>query len=100
MEVYGEGGVLVSLVGLMGWVYGRTLGRVGESFVVTPYLMWEMVPRLDFGMIVNVGDMALKEAFLVLFGIDHAKDATVGALMDFFEGAIRWNVSFARAAQD
>jgi hypothetical protein len=36
MEVYGEGGVLVSLMGLMGWVYGRTLRRVEGSSIVTP----------------------------------------------------------------
>jgi hypothetical protein len=37
--------------------------------------------------------MALKEAFPDLFGIAHAKDATIGALMDFSRDAIRWNVS-------
>jgi hypothetical protein len=36
IEVYGEGGVLVSLMGLMGWVYGRTLRRVEGSSIVTP----------------------------------------------------------------
>ena len=46
------------------------------------------------------GIWPLRRNFLFLFGIDQAKDATIGALMDFFEGAIRWNVSFVRAAQD
>jgi len=38
MEVHGEGGVLVSLLGHMGWVYCRIFGGVGESYVVTPNL--------------------------------------------------------------
>jgi hypothetical protein len=38
MEVHGEGGVLVSLLGHMGWVYGRILGGIEEGFVVTPDL--------------------------------------------------------------
>jgi hypothetical protein len=35
MEVHGEGGILVCLLGRMGWVYGRISGGVGGSFVVT-----------------------------------------------------------------
>jgi hypothetical protein len=31
MEVIEEGGVLVSLLGRMGWFYGRLLGWVGGS---------------------------------------------------------------------
>jgi hypothetical protein len=38
MEVHGEGGVLMSLSGRMGWVYARILGGVGGSFVVRPDL--------------------------------------------------------------
>ena len=47
MEVYGKGGVLVSLMGLMGWVYGRTLRRVGGSSIVIPDFIWGIIPRLD-----------------------------------------------------
>lgn len=42
--------------------------------------------------------MALEDAFLVLFGIACAKDAPIEAHIDFSEGAIQWDVSFARAA--
>jgi hypothetical protein len=34
------------------------------------------------------GDLALKEAFPVLFSIAHAKDATVAVFMDFSRGTI------------
>jgi hypothetical protein len=44
--------------------------------------------------------MALKDAFSVLFGIVCPMDAPVEAHMDFSGGAIRWNVSFSRTAQD
>jgi hypothetical protein len=55
MEVHGEGGVLVSLLECMGWVYERILGKVGGNFVVIPNLSWEMALRLDFSMISGVG---------------------------------------------
>ncbi len=54
MEVYGEGGVLVSLLGRMGWVYRRILGGVGGSFQVISDLRWERASMLDFGMICGV----------------------------------------------
>jgi hypothetical protein len=55
MEALGEGGVLVSLLGLMRWVYGRILGGAESGSIITPDLKWEMAPRLDFGMIFGVG---------------------------------------------
>jgi voltage-gated potassium channel Kch len=63
MEVHGEGGVLVSLLGHMGRVYGRVLGGVGGSYVVTRSLKWVMALRLDFGMIFSVGIWPLKIPF-------------------------------------
>jgi len=44
MEVHGEC-VLVSLLGHMGWVYGRILRGVERSFVGTPGLRWKTAPR-------------------------------------------------------
>ena len=44
------------------------------------------------------GDMALKDAFPVLFGIARAKDALVKAHMEIFGGTIKWNISFAKEA--
>jgi integral membrane sensor domain MASE1 len=52
--VLGDGGVLVSLLGHMGWVYGRIFIGVGGSSVVAPDLKWVMAPRLDSGMIFGV----------------------------------------------
>jgi hypothetical protein len=44
--------------------------------------------------------MALKDAFLVLYGIARAKDTPIKDHIKLFRGAIQWNVSFARATQD
>jgi hypothetical protein len=44
--------------------------------------------------------MTLKDALPVLFGIACAKDAPVEAHMDFSGDAIKWNVSFAKTAQN
>jgi hypothetical protein len=46
MEVLGEGGVLVCLLGRIGCVCGRILRGVGGSYVITQDLKWVMVPRL------------------------------------------------------
>jgi hypothetical protein len=37
------------------------LGRVEANFRVIPYLRWEMAPRLDFGMISDVGMWPLRK---------------------------------------
>ena len=44
--------------------------------------------------------MALKEAFRVLFGIAYTKDASFVDHLEIFGGSNKWNVSFAREAQD
>jgi hypothetical protein len=101
MEVHGEDGVLVSLLGRMGWVYGRILGEVGRSSVVIPDLRWKIAPRLDSGMVFGVGMWPLRIPFQYLFiYIACAMDASVAAHVEFSRCAIQWNVSFARGAQD
>jgi len=45
-------------------------------------------------------DMALKEAFLGLFGIASPKDAFVAAHIDIPGGSFQWSVSFVRTAHD
>ena len=45
-------------------------------------------------------DTALKEAFLVLFGIACAKDAFDTAHVENSFSVIKWNVSFAKAAHN
>lgn len=45
-------------------------------------------------------NIVLKEAFPVLFGIDHAKDASIVDNLEFLGGSTQWNVSFAREAHD
>jgi len=42
----------------------------------------------------------LQEAFLDLYGIDYAKDASVAAHLELCSGANQWNVSFDRVAHD
>jgi len=46
------------------------------------------------------GNVALKVAFPVLFGIAHTKDTFVAVNLEFLGGSNQWNVSFARAAHD
>jgi hypothetical protein len=45
-------------------------------------------------------EAALKVAFPVLFGFDCAKDTSIAVYLEFLGGSNKWNVSFARAAQD
>jgi len=54
----------------MGWVYGRILGGIGESFVVILDLKWMMASRLDSDMIFGVRIRSLRKPlcfYLVLF---------------------------------
>jgi len=46
------------------------------------------------------GDKALKEAFLYLFGIACAKDASVAAHLELSSGSNKWNVRFVKAAHN
>jgi hypothetical protein len=46
------------------------------------------------------GNMVLKEAFPVLFGITWVKDASVANNMEVLGGSIKWNVSFIREVHD
>ena len=45
-------------------------------------------------------DIAHKDAFPVLLGIACTNDAPIVVLLDFFGGAIQWNVIFIKATQD
>jgi hypothetical protein len=62
LVVRGVGDVLLILLEHLGWGFRR-------NFHVTPNLKREMAPRLDFDMISECGDVALKAAFSDLFGI-------------------------------
>jgi len=92
MEVHGEGGVLVSLLGRIGWVYRRIFGGVEGRFVVTKFEVGDG-SKIRFRHDIWCGDMALTDAFLVLFGIACANDASCAAHMEFFGGSIQWNLS-------
>jgi hypothetical protein len=46
------------------------------------------------------GDTVLKEAFLVLFGIAHAKDASVADNLELLGDSNQWSVNFSREAHD
>jgi hypothetical protein len=45
-------------------------------------------------------DSVLKEAFLSLFGIARAKNASVAENLEFLSGSNQWNMSFSREAHD
>jgi hypothetical protein len=67
LAVHGVGGVLMSLLGRMGWSYGRISGGVRRCFLVMPDLRWEMASRLDFGMIwVGIRPLKLFWIYIVL----------------------------------
>lgn len=63
LVVHGVDGVLMSLLGCMGWGFGRILGGVGRNFQVIPDLRWEIAPRLVSGIIYGVGIWPLKKLF-------------------------------------
>jgi hypothetical protein len=56
--------------------------------------------RIKFWHDVWCGEMTLKEAFLVLYGIARDKDALVVAHMGSESGSLQWDVGFIRAAHD
>jgi hypothetical protein len=45
-------------------------------------------------------EAALKVAFPILFGFACAKDTSIAVYLEFLGGSNKWNVSFARAAQE
>jgi hypothetical protein len=63
----------------MGWVYGRILGEVGGSFVVTLDLKLEMAPMLDLGIIFGVGIRPLRmpSQFHLDLGTTCVNDASI-----------------------
>jgi hypothetical protein len=87
VEVLRDDGVLVRLLGRMEWVSGRILCGFRRSFVVTPNLRWE-ITKVRFWHDCWCGDMALKEAYLVLCSIACAKYALIAAYVEFSGGAI------------
>jgi hypothetical protein len=46
------------------------------------------------------GEMTIKEAFPVLYGIAREKDAFVAAHLNSSNGSLQWDVSFIRAAHN
>jgi len=46
------------------------------------------------------GNMILKDAFPVLFGIARSKDGSIAANVELLGGSIQWNVSFTIEAHD
>jgi hypothetical protein len=56
--------------------------------------------KIKFWDDVWCGELALKEAFPVLYGIACDKDACVAAHLDVSSGSLQWDVSFIRAVHD
>jgi hypothetical protein len=100
LVAWGVGGVLLLPLGRMGWGYGRTLGEGGVCSVAIPDLSWRDGSKIRFWDDVWCGQLPLKEAFPVLYGIACEKDAFVAAHLDFSSGSLQWDVSFSRAAHD
>jgi hypothetical protein len=63
MIAHGMSGVLMSLLGHLGWDYGRISGGVGGCFIIILDLSWEMTLTLDFGMTCDVGTRPLRKLF-------------------------------------
>jgi hypothetical protein len=100
LVVIGVGGVLLIPLGRMGWGFGRILGGVGVYFVATPDLKLGDGSKIRFWDDVWCGELALKVAFPVLYGVACDKNACVAAHLDFSSGSLQWDVSFLRAAHD
>jgi hypothetical protein len=93
-------GVLMSLLGHMWRGYVRILEWVRGISLAIPYVRWEMAPGLVSGNDMWCGNLALKEAFPMLYGIACAKDTSVEEFLEISGGSIQWNVSFVRVAHN
>jgi hypothetical protein len=100
MKVHGEGGVLVSLLGCMGWVLLKNIRRSWGKFCNHTRFEVRDGSKVRFWHDFGFWDMALKDVFPVLFGIACANDASVAVHVKFSGGAIQWNISFARVVHD
>jgi len=94
-----------------GWCSRKSVGAYGVGLWKNIRKRWGIFSgfsRLEVGDGVRTkfwhdlwcGDMVLKEAFLVLFGIAQMKDASVADNMEVLGHSIQWNVSFVREAHD
>jgi hypothetical protein len=83
------GGVLMSLLGRLGWDYGKISGGGWRMFSNHTRFEVEDGYKIRFWHDLWCGDKALKEAFSNLYSIACVKDASH-----------QWNVIFIRAARD
>jgi hypothetical protein len=97
--VRGEGGVLMSLMGRTRWVYGRILEGVGKFYSHTRFEVGNST-KVSLWHDLSCVNLALKDSFRGLFGIECVKDAFVASQSDFSGGFTQWNVSYARTAHD
>jgi hypothetical protein len=100
MEVHGECGVQVNLLGVYGVCFWKNIGKGWGKFCSHTRFDIGDGSKIRFWHDLWCGDLALKEAFPILFGIACTKDTFVVAHVEFFGGSIQWNMSFARAAHD
>jgi hypothetical protein len=73
-----------------GWdlFFSHTRFELGDGF------------KIRFGENMWCREMTLKEAFLVLYGSAHEKNAFVATHLDFSSGSLQWDVSFIQVAHD
>jgi hypothetical protein len=80
-EVHDVGSVRMNLVERMWWGYGRIFEGVRGCFQVIPNLRW--APRLDFGMIYDVGIWPLRKPFQ-MYMVLLAQSMLLGTLWWFY----------------
>jgi len=71
------------------WCSREPVGAYGVGLWKNIRKMWGMGLGQNFGMICGAGDMVLKEAFPVLFGIAQMKDASISDDMEVLGGSIQ-----------
>jgi hypothetical protein len=84
MGAYGEVGVLLSRVELMGWDYGRISGKGGILSEALLDMWWE---NISFWHDLWCGNSVLKLAFLVLYGIARKKNASAVDNLEVLRGS-------------
>jgi hypothetical protein len=73
----------MSLMGCMGWVYGRILQGIGGNYPAIPNLRWENGSKISFWHDLCVEIWLFKMPFSYLLGIAFAKDSFVAVHLEF-----------------
>jgi hypothetical protein len=101
MASCGEGGVPMRFLDPMGLGCGKTL-REGGGGDFSRFVRFEVgdESKIELWQDIWCGDQSLKASFLVLFNIDHFKEASVADYMLFPNDTFKWNITFVRLVHD